>query len=184
MALIKAIGSTSYTTVPDDVVAAALMNPANNYKQDNILRIGDSQYQFNTLIMGGQSASAVVSIGTLSYTEVNAGAVAATFSKTFAGAIPSGKVLTRLYGKVVAFVSPTRNIEVSGLSTNLQVTGANALVSTQNLYYGDVGSAALKMNTAGDLTLNYVFTGGGNNPKDFTAGSLEVFVELIDAPTL
>lgn len=185
MAQIKELGSSSYTTINDNVVAAALMNPANNYQQDNILKIGDKQYQFNTLIMGSSGGVVPpVSIGSLTFTEVNAEAAATSIVKTFANAIPAGKMLSRLYGKGVAFTGPGANIEISSLASNIQVNGTNVLLSTQNVVYGGLGSSALKIGVAGDLILTYSFAGGVVNPKNYTAGSIELFVELMDAPTL
>jgi hypothetical protein len=186
MAQIKALGSSTYTNIADNEVAAALMNPANNVEQNDILLIDKVPYQFSTLIMGNSGGTVPPTlIGTMDYTEVNAAVgVSTTFSKTFAGAIPAGKILNRLYGKVVAFVSPTANLESSAPSSNLIVSTANVYNATQNLYLGNFSNTVFKYGPAGDITLNYVFAGGVNNPKDFTSGSVQVYAEFTDAPTV
>jgi len=182
MAIIKAVGSTTYTTIPDGTVEAALNENINN----NIVKIGNVQYQLNTLIMGGQgSASYVQSIGTIDYTEVNAAPANPTYVKTFAGVIPAGKILTRLYAKVTAFVSASLvDMVQSALDSSLEVASANVYSQTQDLYYGGIGSSALKMGVAGDVTVTTAFAGAVNNPQDYTSGSVEIFCEFIDAPTL
>lgn len=52
MAQIKPVGSSSYVTISDYLVAAALMDPANDAKQNNVLVINKVPYQFNTLTFG------------------------------------------------------------------------------------------------------------------------------------
>lgn len=53
MAQIKPVGSSAYVTLSDYLVASALMDAANDSKQNNVLIINKTPYQLNTLVFGG-----------------------------------------------------------------------------------------------------------------------------------
>jgi hypothetical protein len=65
MAQIKPVGSSSYVAVSDYLVAVALMDPANDYKQNNTLLINKVPYQFDTLILGSGGSWASANLDTI-----------------------------------------------------------------------------------------------------------------------
>jgi len=62
MSQIKAVGSNTYTTIADGIVAAAINNPANLAAQNDVIEIEGISYQLSTLIFG--SGAGVIATGT------------------------------------------------------------------------------------------------------------------------
>lgn len=102
-----------------------------------------------------------IKIGEIGYADLNGGATATTITTVFTAGKPAGSLLNKGLMKVLTpFVSYTNKIPVpSTFATS--VTGHTDGVQ-------DV-SAALG------------FTGGVNNPKDFSAGKIGVYISVLDA---
>jgi hypothetical protein len=177
----KKVGTNVYSIIDDGAYAAATANPANVNSSSNILNVGGIQYQLDTLLIGegGDSASALIYVGSITYEEMNAGDAAATFSKTFEGAKPEDKILIRAYYTTERFVSATR--DTAAIDVDISGTDNAAILNLT----GTFGYAeAVQPYEAADLTLTVEFAADGNNPKDFTEGVIHIWAEVIDAPAL
>jgi hypothetical protein len=160
---------------------------------DSIVIMG-IQYTLSSAELIASTGFNIITAGTIDFNDVNAGAVAATFVKTFAGMLQANSLIAGIYLKTnIAWASVTRDIH-DGTMKNAAATilGLNnsrydaAMFTTLSAigyltFRGDLQKSVV----ADDLSITFSFGSGvENNPKDYTAGKCTIYVEYRSFPTL
>lgn len=135
--------------------------------------------------IAGTGITQTVKIGTIGFADVNALAAAASVTVTLVGAKPARQYAARYYTKVTtAFVSGGANPIPQLATINEKFSATKTELEFAPLGRTIVGgiNAQMQNSEAADINVTLVFAGGGVNPKDYTAGSVDVYADFSPIP--
>ena len=165
------------------------MNSSNFFEHNKFFDKGDLSDQTCLACDEGENSNLRL-FCTITKDDLNAApAVPLITLGVFPGVKPADKTVVGFYLKTnEAFVSPTRDVdEVSPevydafgflLNVTFDMPVVNQTGTIGNFHFG------WGVNRVLDGRVYIDFTGGGNNPQDFTAGSVSIYLELIDFKTI
>jgi hypothetical protein len=179
------------STVQDSISAGDFLAALKRADAPNdVIVIKGKTYQLSSAEIRPGLPFQLTAAKSITATLVNAGAAAASIDIDFADAIPVDAVPVGMFYKLVTpFASVTRDIDAgtpkdnTTAFTNTGLVAADWVTASRQGFLGTKNIAVLK-GAARQLRVSLTFNGGGNNPKDYSAGQLNCYVAYSNWPTL
>lgn len=131
------------------------------------------------------TTTTIANIGTINYTEVNAGVGTTSATKTFTNSLPAGTYLLRIYSKITTAFTKTGGELSTIVQTSNALTNATAYITSTVLNSVFVNDAAGAVEGSSAISsIDVIVYTDVNISGHFTAGVITFYIEYATIPTL